>query len=138
MRLTGPLLLAFIVFHVLHLTTGTVHPDYHEEDVYQNLISGLSVVWVSVVYVLAMAMLGFHLWHGVWSLFQTLGGEPGAVRVARPQARDRLYPRRRPRLRRGPAGGPRPARPLVRWGSIVGPPRSSAIRRADRSALPWN
>jgi succinate dehydrogenase / fumarate reductase cytochrome b subunit len=74
MRLSGPLLLAFIVFHILHLTTGTVHPDYHAEDVYQNLIRGLSVVWVSAVYLLAMAMLGFHLWHGVWSMTQTLGG----------------------------------------------------------------
>ncbi len=74
MRLTGPLLLAFIIFHILHLTTGTVHPDYHEGLVYQNLISGLSVVWVAAVYVLAMLMLGFHLWHGVWSMTQTLGG----------------------------------------------------------------
>jgi succinate dehydrogenase / fumarate reductase, cytochrome b subunit len=73
MTLTGPLVLAFIVFHILHLTTGTVHPDYHEGDVYANLVSGLRVVWVSVFYLLAMAALGFHLWHGVWSMFQTLG-----------------------------------------------------------------
>jgi succinate dehydrogenase / fumarate reductase cytochrome b subunit len=73
MRITGPLLLAFIVYHILHLTTGTVHPDYHEGDVYANLISGLRVFWVSAFYLLAMAALGFHLWHGVWSLFQTLG-----------------------------------------------------------------
>ena len=43
MRLTGPLLLAFIIFHILHLTTGTVHPDYHEGSVYRNLIAGLKV-----------------------------------------------------------------------------------------------
>ena len=36
MRLTGPLLLAFIVYHILHLTTGTVHPDYHEGSVYRT------------------------------------------------------------------------------------------------------
>ncbi len=74
MRLTGPLLLAFIIFHILHLTTGTVHPDYHEGDVYHNLVGGLSIVWVGGVYLTAMAMLGLHLWHGTWSLFQTLGG----------------------------------------------------------------
>lgn len=74
MRLTGPLLLAFIIFHLLHLTTGTVHPDYHEGEVYKNLVTGLRVVPVAAVYVLAMVMLGFHLWHGVWSLTQTLGG----------------------------------------------------------------
>ena len=36
MRLTGPLLAAFIIFHILHLTTGTVHPDYHEGDVHST------------------------------------------------------------------------------------------------------
>ena len=75
MRLTGPLLLAFIVYHVLHLTTGSAHPDYHEGSVYHNLVSGLRVVPVAVVYVLAMLALGYHLWHGVWSLTQTLGGD---------------------------------------------------------------
>ena len=73
MMLTGPLVLAFIIFHILHLTTGTVHPDYHDGDVYANLVSGLKVVWVSAFYLLAMGALAFHLWHGVWSLFQTLG-----------------------------------------------------------------
>jgi len=73
MTLTGPLLLVFIIYHVLHLTTGTVHPDYHEGAVYANLVHGLRVAPVAVLYVLAMAVLGLHLWHGIWSLFQTLG-----------------------------------------------------------------
>jgi succinate dehydrogenase / fumarate reductase cytochrome b subunit len=73
MRLTGPLLLAFIILHILHLTTGTVHPDYHEGSVYQNLVSGLRILPVAAIYVLAMAMLGLHLWHGLWSMCQTLG-----------------------------------------------------------------
>jgi succinate dehydrogenase / fumarate reductase, cytochrome b subunit len=75
MRLTGPLLLAFIIYHILHMTTGTVHPQFHEGAAYHNLITGLGVVPVAVIYVLAMAMLGLHLWHGVWSMFQTLGAE---------------------------------------------------------------
>jgi succinate dehydrogenase / fumarate reductase cytochrome b subunit len=73
MRYTGPLILAFIVYHILHMTTGTVHPAFHEGDVYGNLVSGLRVVPVALIYVLAMLGLGFHLWHGVWSMFQTLG-----------------------------------------------------------------
>src|SRR4051812_32347593 len=73
MRLTGPLLLVFIVYHILHLTTGTVHPDPKEGDVYHNLVSGLRVVPVALFYLLAMAALALHLWHGIWSLFQTLG-----------------------------------------------------------------
>ncbi len=80
MRLTGPLLLAFIVFHILHLTTGTVHPDYHEGSVYANLVGGLKVVPVAVIYVLAMAMLALHLWHGVWSMTQTLGMDQARYR----------------------------------------------------------
>jgi succinate dehydrogenase / fumarate reductase cytochrome b subunit len=73
MRLTGPLLLGFIIYHLLHLTTGTVHPSFKEGDVYHNVVAGLSVVPVALVYLVAMACLGVHLWHGVWSLFQTLG-----------------------------------------------------------------
>jgi len=75
MIITGPLILAFIIYHILHLTTGTVHPDFQEGAVYHNLVAGL---WglrgiVGVIYVVAMIMLAFHLWHGVWSMFQTLG-----------------------------------------------------------------
>ncbi|QEH31847.1 Succinate dehydrogenase/Fumarate reductase transmembrane subunit [Aquisphaera giovannonii] len=73
MRITGPLLLAFIVYHLLHLTVGKpVHPDYVEGDVYHNLAVGLAGL-AGVIYILAMLALAFHLWHGVWSLFQTLG-----------------------------------------------------------------
>lgn len=73
MWLTGPLVLGFIVYHILHLTTGTVHPSFVEGDVYHNVTAGLSVAPVAIFYVLAMAALGFHLWHGVYSLFTTLG-----------------------------------------------------------------
>jgi succinate dehydrogenase / fumarate reductase cytochrome b subunit len=73
MRLTGPLLLGFVIFHLLHLTTGTVHPSFREGDVYHNVVAGLSGAPVALFYVVAMACLGVHLWHGVWSLFQTLG-----------------------------------------------------------------
>jgi succinate dehydrogenase / fumarate reductase cytochrome b subunit len=73
MRWTGPFLAAFILYHLLHLTTGTVHPDFLEGRVYHNLVTGLQVTWVAGFYLLALAALGFHLWHGVWSLFQSLG-----------------------------------------------------------------
>jgi succinate dehydrogenase / fumarate reductase cytochrome b subunit len=73
MTLTGPILLAFIIYHVLHLTTGTVHPDFREGSVYHNLLTGLKVVPVATFYLVALAALGLHLWHGIWSLFQTLG-----------------------------------------------------------------
>jgi succinate dehydrogenase / fumarate reductase cytochrome b subunit len=72
MTITGPLILLFIIFHILHLTTGTVHPDFQEGAVYHNLVVGLRSI-VGVIYVVAMIALAFHLWHGVWSVFQTLG-----------------------------------------------------------------
>lgn len=73
MRWTGPILGAFIVYHLLHLTTGTVHPHFVEGKVYQNLITGLAPVPVALFYVVAMGCLAFHLWHGAWSMLQTLG-----------------------------------------------------------------
>jgi succinate dehydrogenase / fumarate reductase cytochrome b subunit len=72
MTITGPLILAFIIYHILHMTTGTVHPDFQEGAVYHNLVIGLRGI-VGVAYIAAMIMLAFHLWHGVWSMFQTLG-----------------------------------------------------------------
>ena len=76
MTITGPLILAFIIYHILHLTTGTVHPDFQEGAVYHNLVAGLGGI-VGVIYVVAMIMLAFHLWHGIWSMFQTLGAPEG-------------------------------------------------------------
>ncbi len=73
MRWTGPILGIFIVFHLLHLTTGTVHPHFVEGKVQENLVSGLSVVPVAAFYLVAMACLAFHAAHGTWSLLQTLG-----------------------------------------------------------------
>ncbi len=73
MRWTGPILAAFIVFHLLHLTTGDVHPHFVEGKIYQNVVTGLAVVPVGLFYVVAMGCLAFHLWHGAWSMFQTLG-----------------------------------------------------------------
>jgi succinate dehydrogenase / fumarate reductase, cytochrome b subunit len=72
-RLGGFALLFFIVYHILHFTTGTVHPQFIEGAAYHNLITGLQVPWVAAVYIVAMIALYGHLYHGAWSLFQTLG-----------------------------------------------------------------
>jgi succinate dehydrogenase / fumarate reductase cytochrome b subunit len=73
MRWTGPILGVFIVYHLLHLTIGTVHPHFVEGKVYQNLVTGLASAPVALFYILAMGCLAFHLWHGSWSMLQTLG-----------------------------------------------------------------
>lgn len=73
MRWGGVILLVFIVFHILHFTTGTLHPDFVPGEVYANVVIGFGVPAVSLFYIVAMAALALHLHHGVWSLFQTLG-----------------------------------------------------------------
>jgi succinate dehydrogenase / fumarate reductase cytochrome b subunit len=73
MRWGGVILLLFVIYHLLHFTTGTAHPDFVEGDVYHNFVTGFRSVPVSLVYIFAMLALGLHLRHGVWSMFQTLG-----------------------------------------------------------------
>ena len=73
MRWGGVIILLFVIYHLLHFTTGTVHPDFQEGNVYHNVVTGFSVWYVSLFYILAQVALGFHLYHGLWSMFQSLG-----------------------------------------------------------------
>ncbi|HEX2252859.1 MAG TPA: succinate dehydrogenase cytochrome b subunit [Thermoanaerobaculia bacterium] len=73
MRWSGVALLLFIVYHILHFTTGQAHHDFVPGDVYHNVLSAFGIWWVTLLYVVAMVMLGLHLWHGLWSFFQSLG-----------------------------------------------------------------
>ncbi len=73
MRWTGPILAVFIIYHLLHFTTGTVHPGFDAHDVYNNVVTGFRVVPVALFYIVSMVALGFHLWHGAWSMFQSVG-----------------------------------------------------------------
>jgi len=73
MMLSGPIIAAFVVFHLLHLTTGTVHPNFVPLHAYENLINGFLVVPIAIVYIVVMVLIGFHLSHGIWSMFQSVG-----------------------------------------------------------------
>ena len=73
MRWTGPIVGIFIVYHLLHFTLGTVHPDFHEGQVYHNVTTGFRVWYVSAFYIVAMLALFGHLYHGAWSMFQSVG-----------------------------------------------------------------
>ncbi len=73
MRWSGVILLLFIVYHLLHLTLGTVHPSFVPGDVYHNVVSGFRAGIAPFFYILAMLALGLHMYHGVWSLMQTVG-----------------------------------------------------------------
>ncbi|MBZ5666608.1 MAG: succinate dehydrogenase cytochrome b subunit [Acidobacteriia bacterium] len=70
---SGPILASFVIYHILHFTTGSVHPDFLPGAVYHNVVSGFRVVPVSVFYIAAMLALGLHMYHGIWSMLQTLG-----------------------------------------------------------------
>ncbi len=84
MRWSGVIIFFFVVYHILHFTTGTVHPTFEAGDVYHNFITGFQVVPVSLFYIVAMVLLGMHLHHGVWSMLQTLGlSHPRYMRLAR-------------------------------------------------------
>jgi len=72
MRLSGPILGVFIIYHLLHLTTGAAHSDFHPHDVYHNVVTGFRVWYVSAFYIMAMLFLGLHLYHVAWSMFQSV------------------------------------------------------------------
>jgi succinate dehydrogenase / fumarate reductase, cytochrome b subunit len=73
MMLSGPIVAAFVIFHLLHLTTGTIHPQFVPLRPYENLVTGFLVVPFALAYVAVMIFIGFHLSHGIWSMFQSLG-----------------------------------------------------------------
>src|SRR5262249_40655213 len=73
MSWSGPIIAAFVIFHLLHLTTGTFHPRFVELHAYENLVTGFSIVPIALLYVVAMLFIGTHLSHGIWSMFQSVG-----------------------------------------------------------------
>ena len=73
MRWGGVIVLLFIVYHLMHFTFGNAHPSFIPGDVYHNMVAGFRNVAVSGFYIAAMVALGLHLYHGVWSMMQTLG-----------------------------------------------------------------
>ncbi len=73
MRWGGVIVLAFIIYHILDLTTGTVNPDGHDTTPYDRLVASFSNPLVTAFYALSVILLGMHLRHGIWSATQTLG-----------------------------------------------------------------
>ena len=84
MLMTGLVLLAFTIYHIAHFTLGIVTTDqgtnYHElldpkdrQDVFAMVVSSFKNPWITLTYLIAMVFLWLHLWHGVYSMFQSLG-----------------------------------------------------------------
>lgn len=84
---SGFLILGFVVYHLLDLTFGVANPDFREGQVFHNVVASLGRAAAAAFYVVAVAGLGVHLWHGLWAMFQSLGASnraftPGIRRLA--------------------------------------------------------
>lgn len=75
MRWGGLTIALFVVWHLLDLTFGVVNPKGFDSAPADRMIAGFdpSRWWVTLIYIVAVVMVGLHLRHGVWSAFQTLG-----------------------------------------------------------------
>jgi succinate dehydrogenase / fumarate reductase cytochrome b subunit len=78
--ISGLIILAFVVYHLMHFTFGVTNPEFLEmhdrlsrHDVYTMLVDAFRNPWVSVFYIVSMGLLCLHLSHGVSSIFQSLG-----------------------------------------------------------------
>lgn len=85
---SGPIILAFVIYHLLDFTFGAVNPHFQEGNVYANVVASFQWIPVAAFYIFAMLLLGLHLYHGLWSMFQSLG---------------LAHPRYTPALKRGAA-----------------------------------
>jgi succinate dehydrogenase / fumarate reductase cytochrome b subunit len=73
MRWTGIIVALFLVWHLADLTWGWVNPGFERGAVYRNVEASMSRPPVAIWYIVANLALGFHLFHGTWSLFQSMG-----------------------------------------------------------------
>ena len=82
MRWGGVIILLFVIYHILDLTTGTLNPYGVHGQVYDNVVADFSRWYVTLAYTVAMIALGFHVRHGIWSALQTFGrsSDPYQVR----------------------------------------------------------
>jgi len=74
MMWSGPIIAAFLIYHILDLTTGAANTvQFRELHAYENLVYSFRRIPVSGFYIVAMLLLGTHLYHGLWSMFQSMG-----------------------------------------------------------------
>jgi len=85
---SGTIILVFIIFHLMHYTFMTVHPEYRNlvdaqgrHDVYSMMVLGFQQPAISIFYIAAIFLLCFHLSHGIYSMFQSLGLQNDKIRA---------------------------------------------------------
>lgn len=79
LRWGGVVIVLFVIYHLLNLTFGTIHPGGASDSPYQRVVNSFGVWWVVLSYTIALLAVGFHLRHGVWSALTTLGANTGPV-----------------------------------------------------------
>ncbi len=73
MRVTGVIILLYIPWHLMDLTWGLNGTDYTRGEVYQNVVASMSRWWNAAIYMVASVAVAVHMFHGAWSIFQTMG-----------------------------------------------------------------
>jgi len=73
MIFSGPIIFLYIIYHLMMFTFLTTGPGFSHTDVYRNVVEAFKNPAISAVYIVAMLALGYHLFHGIWSMLQTLG-----------------------------------------------------------------
>jgi succinate dehydrogenase / fumarate reductase, cytochrome b subunit len=63
----------YLIFHLMDLTWGNANPNFVRGNTYENVIHSFQRVPVAIVYILANLALAVHIFHGAWSMFQSLG-----------------------------------------------------------------
>ncbi len=69
----GIAIFLFVLYHLMHFTWGNRHPDFIPGDAYHNVVVGFQSWPLVLIYLGALLAVGLHLYHGVWSWFQTMG-----------------------------------------------------------------
>ena len=85
---TGLVVLAFIAYHLAHFTLHWTNPSYSElidgigrPDVYSMMVLGFQNIWISLIYIVAVGLLCYHLTHAVGSMFQSMGLQNERARI---------------------------------------------------------
>ncbi len=73
MRWTGPIVLLYLFFHLADLTWGWLSDDWTRGDPYNNVVISMGNIGVAIIYIVANVALALHIYHGAWSMFQSLG-----------------------------------------------------------------
>ena len=70
---SGPIVFFYVIYHLLDFTFGNVNPNFQPGHVLHNVVASFQHPVVAVFYIVANICLAFHLYHGVWSMCQTVG-----------------------------------------------------------------